>query len=161
MIADRVGVTPGSLYNYFVDKDDLFLASLTNVWDEFALGIQVATDNQQIPYSRRARDLFVQAEGLLVRAHSLLAGSFSSVPRRARVQADLDRICAKLVPFFEEGRQLGVKFPPADAAASQHVLRLLLAGALWTLALVDGVALQTELGRLRQLYFAQFDEVQP
>ncbi|MEI8094802.1 MAG: TetR/AcrR family transcriptional regulator [Spirochaetales bacterium] len=160
-IADRVGFTPGSLYNYFQDKDDLFLASLSGVWDLFASAIDEAVDNQQIAFARRALDLFAQAEGLLRRAHSLLVGSFSSQTRRERHKQDLDRICAKLVPFFEEGRQGGLTLVPADAEQAFFHLRLLLAGSLWTLSLVEGPALDAEIGRLRSQYQRELEHLKP
>jgi AcrR family transcriptional regulator len=160
-IATRVGVTPGSLYNYFQDKDDLFLASLSSVWEQFSLTIDAATDNQQISYVRRARDLFGQAESLLRRAHSLLVGSFSSVSRRNRLSADLERTCLKLIPFFEEGRQAGLTFVPADPTQAQFLVRLLLSGALWTLALAEGEALESEIVRLRTEFYRELEAVQP
>ena len=158
-IADRVGVTPGSLYNYFQDKDALFLASLSSVWDQLGQAAQTAIDNQQIPFVRRARDLFLQAELLLRKAHSLLTGSFSSPERRSRLRVDLDKVCALMVPFFEEGRQAGLRFVPADSDRAHFTLKLLLTGALWNLALVDGPALMAEIGRIKAAFFQELDSI--
>jgi len=161
-IADRVGLTPGNLYNYFKDKDDLFLSSLSGVWDEFGLAIERATDNQQISWPRRARDLFAHAESLLRKSHSLLSGSFTSEHRRARMRLDLERASQRLLAFFDEGRQQGLGMLPQDNAQALVTLRLLLGGALWTLAVVGGQeALDTELTRLRTAFLRELDGVQP
>ena len=160
-IADRVGLTPGSLYNYFKDKDDLFLASLSGVWEELGLAIESATDNQQISWPRRARDLFAQTENLLRKSHNLLSGSFSSANRRSHMRLDLERASQRLLAFFDEGRQLGLGMLPPDNAQALVTLRLLLAGSLWTLAVVEGEeALETELTRLRMAFLRELDGAQ-
>ena len=156
-IADRVGVTPGTLYNYFKDKEELFLASLSSVWDQFGSAVDSATDNQQISWTRRARELFRHAETLLRKSHLLLVGSLSSEQRRVRLRNDLDRVSQQLMVFLDEGRQAGLAMLPSENSQALVTLKLLLAGALWTLAVVDSAALETELARLRASFLQELE----
>ncbi len=102
-IADRAGIAPGSIYTYFHDKDSLFLSAITEIWDRLTQAAQTATENQQMPYLRRARELFAVAENLVRSSHTLLNGIFAMPGRRDLLRRNLDKACRQLVPFFEEG----------------------------------------------------------
>ncbi len=56
-IADKAGIAPGSVYTYFHDKDSLFLCAISDIWDRFSLAALEATENQQIPFRKRAEAL--------------------------------------------------------------------------------------------------------
>lgn len=159
-IADRAGIAPGSIYTYFHDKDSLFLCAITEIWDQFSSAAQVAAENQQIPFRRRAEDLFRVAERLIRQSRTLLYGIFSMPERRGLLQRNLEHACQKLLPFFEEGRQLGLKLIGPDPEFSFYQLKILLSGVLWDLALVDGQRFEDELGHLKTLWGREMEELQ-
>ena len=158
-IADRAGIAPGSIYTYFHDKDSLFLAAITEIWDRFNQAAQSATENQQIPYVRRARELFEVAENLVRRSHTLLNGIFAVPGRRDLLRRNLDRVCRQLVPFFEEGAKLGLTLGGVSTGFLFYEVKILLSGVLWTLALVDGEHFEAELGLVRAAWLRELDHV--
>jgi AcrR family transcriptional regulator len=158
-IADQAGVAPGSIYTYFHDKDSLFLAAITEIWDRFSHAAQSATENQQIPYTRRARELFEVAEDLMRRSHTLLNGIFAMPGRRDLVRRNLDKACRQLVPFFEEGSKLGLALAGHSSEFRFYEVRVILSGVLWTLALVDGEHFEAELALVKAAWLRELDKV--
>lgn len=158
-IADRAGIAPGSIYTYFHDKDSLFLSAITEIWDRFSLAAQTAAENQQIPFVRRATDLFDVAEDLVRRSHTLLNGIFAMPGRRDLLRRNLDNACRQLVPFFEEGAKLGLTLVGANPAFRFYEVKVILSGVLWALALVDGSHFETELAQVKAAWLRELDKV--
>jgi AcrR family transcriptional regulator len=159
-IADRAGIAPGSIYTYFHDKDALFLCAISDIWDRFSRAALEATENQQIPFRRRAEALFSVGEELIRRSRRLLNGIFAVPERRDLLRRNLESACRHLVPFFDEGRQLGLTLVGANPSHYLYEIRILLSGVLWDLALVDGAAFETELLQARQAWYRELDKVQ-
>jgi len=160
-IADRAGIAPGSIYTYFHDKDALFLCAITEIWDRFSEAAQEAAGNQQIPYRRRAETLFQIAENLMRRSHTLLTGIFSVPERRDLLRKNLDKTCRSLLPFFEEGRALGLAFVGTEPSFMFYQLKIVLSGVLWVLALVDGPGFEAELQQVRTAWNRELDKLAP
>lgn len=158
-IADRAGIAPGSIYTYFHDKDSLFLSAITEIWERFSQAAQTAAENQQIPYVRRARELFDVAEHLVRRSHTLLNGIFAMPGRRDLLRRNLDNACRQLVPFFEEGAKLGLTLVGRDPSFQFYEVKVILSGVLWTLALVDGESFETELAQVRAAWLRELDNI--
>ena len=158
-IADRAGVAPGSIYTYFHDKDSLFLSAITEIWDRFSLAAQTATENQQIPFVRRAQELFTVAENLVRRSHTLLNGIFAMPGRRDLLRRNLDKACRQLVPFFEEGAKQGLALIGPTPEFRFYEVKVILSGVLWTLALVDGDHFDAELAQVKAAWQRELDKV--
>jgi len=161
VIADRVGIAPGSVYTYFHDKDALFLCAITEIWDRFSDAAKEAADNQQIPFRRRAESLFGLAEGLIRQSHTLLYGIFAVPERRDLLRRNLEKACHTLMPFFEEGRRLGLELVSSDPEFMFYQIKIILSGVLWDLALVDGVAFEAELALVRTAWTRELDTLTP
>ncbi len=159
-IADRAGIAPGSIYTYFHDKDSLFLSAITEIWDRFSQAAQTAAENQQIPFVRRAHDLFAVAEDLVRRSHTLLNGIFSVPSRRDLLRRNLDNACRQLVPFFEEGAKLGLPLVGPNPAFRFYEVKVILSGVLWALALVDGTNFEAELAQVKAAWHRELEKVQ-
>jgi AcrR family transcriptional regulator len=160
-IADRAGIAPGSIYTYFHDKDALFLCAISEIWDRFSQAAKDAAENQQIPYLTRAGALFVVAEDLIRRSHTLLNGIFSVPERRDLLRRNLEKACRHLVPFFEEGKSLGVTLLGGDPSFHFYQVKILLSGVLWDLALVDGDAFEAELDQIKNAWNLQLSRMVP
>jgi len=158
-IADRANIAPGSIYTYFHDKDSLFLAAITEIWDRFNQAAQTAAENQQIPFVRRAQELFAVAENLVRSSRTLLSGIFAEPGRRELLRRNLDRVCRQLVPFFEEGVKQGLTLVGASPEFHFYQIRMILSGVLWTLALVDGAHFDAELTQIRAAWQRELDNV--
>lgn len=148
-IADRAGLAPGSVYTYFHDKDALFLAAISEIWDRLSQAADSAADNQQISYRRRALALFEVAEDLVRRCHTLLNGIFADPERRDLLRRNLERACVRLLPFLEEGRRLGLTFLVPQPERQLYQLRIVLSGILWDLALREGEQLEQGIAEVR------------
>jgi len=160
-IADRAGIAPGSIYTYFHDKDALFLCAISEIWDRFSLAAQEAAENQQIPYVRRGESLFAIAEELMRRSHTLLNGIFSVPERRDLLRRNLEKACRHLMPFFEEGQQMGLTLVGTEPSFAFYQVKILLSGVLWDLALVDGEAFEAELAQVRTAWHRELEKVRP
>ena len=158
-IADRAGIAPGSIYTYFHDKDALFLCAISEIWDRFSVSAQEAVENQQIPYLKRAENLFLVAEDLMRRSHTLLNGIFSVPERRDLLRRNLEKACRHLVPFFEEGQQLGLSLVGNEPSFNFYQVKIILSGVLWDLALVDGEAFEAELAQVRAAWFRELESI--
>ena len=158
-IADRAGIAPGSIYTYFHDKDSLFLCAISDIWDRFSLAALEATENQQIPYLKRAEALFAVAEELVRRSHTLLNGIFSVPGRRDLLRRNLEKAVRHLVPFFEEGQQLGLSLVGNEPSFNFYQVKIILSGVLWDLELVDGEAFETELNQVREAWRRELRKV--
>jgi len=158
-IADRAGIAPGSIYTYFHDKDALFLCAISEIWDRLSQAAQEAAENQQIPYLQRARALFRVAEELIRKSHTLLNGIFSVPERRDLLRRNLEKAVHHLVPFFEEGKALGLTLIGGEPSFNFYQVKILLSGALWALALVDGDAFEAELAQVRNAWERELAKV--
>ena len=158
-IADRAGIAPGSIYTYFHDKDALFLCAISEIWDRFSVSAQAAVENQQISYLKRAENLFLVAEDLMRRSHTLLNGIFSVPERRDLLRRNLEKACRNLVPFFEEGKRLGLSLVGNEPSFNFYQVKIILSGVLWDLALVDGEAFEAELDQVRTAWFRELESI--
>ena len=158
-IADRAGIAPGSIYTYFHDKDALFLCAISDIWDRFSQAALEATENQQIPFLKRAEALFSVAEELVRQSHTLLNGIFSVPGRRDLLRRNLEKACRYLVPFFEEGAQLGLTLVGHEPSFNFYQVKIILSGVLWDLALVDGEAFEGELAQVREAWRRELRKV--
>jgi len=158
-IADRVGIAPGSIYTYFHDKDTLFLCAITEIWERFSQAAKDASENQQIPFRRRAEALFQLAEDLVRQSHTLLYGIFSLPDRRDLLRKNLERACQNLVPFFEEGQRLGLTLVGPDPQQAFYQIKIILSGVLWDLALVAGPAFDAELVQVRSAWNRELEKL--
>jgi len=160
-IADRAGIAPGSIYTYFHDKDALFLCAISEIWDRFSQAAEEAAGNQQDDYRQRAEALFLVAEDLIRRSHTLLNGIFSVPERRDLLRRNLEKACRHLVPFFEEGQRLGLSLIGTDPSFNFYQVKIILSGVLWDLALVDGDVFEAELNQVRTAWLRELDKIRP
>ena len=159
-IADRAGVAPGSIYTYFHDKDALFMAAISEIWDRFSAAAQFAAENQQISFRNRADALFKVAEDLVRRSHTLLTGIFAVPERRDLLRRNLEKACRHLVPFIDEGRSLGLTLLGPDPAFHHYQVKIVLSGVLWDLALVDGPAFEAEMNLVRLAWNKELEKME-
>jgi len=160
-IADRAGIAPGSIYTYFHDKDALFLCAISEIWDRFSGAAQEAAENQQLPFLQRAEALFLVAEDLIRRSHTLLNGIFSVPERRDLLRRNLEKAVRHLVPFFEEGQKLGLTLIGGEPSFNFYQVKIILSGALWALALVDGPAFEAELAQVKAAWQRELSKITP
>lgn len=154
-IADQADIAAGSVYTYFADKDALFQATIISIWDRFIAAIDQA---RQAPgdYKTRFIGLFDQAGQLADSSQSLLLGMFSQASRRKLLSKNLDRATAALLPFFSEGAAAGYPLPAGNGEEARFSLRVLIAGALFELAIAGEEEKQQIIQRLRHLLLRTF-----
>lgn len=104
LVAERAGVSVGSVYQYFPNKDSL----VTALHERHAAQMQEAIE--QVLAASRAQDL---RESLAAIVHALLAAH--------RVEPELHRVLEQEFPFFDAPREQS----PADRGIFQHVRQLL------------------------------------
>lgn len=155
-IADRAGIAPGTIYTYFKDKDELFLSTINEIWDQLVREADRLVAARDLPYEDRLGNLFSYSEKLFRKSHSLLLGMFSLSTRRKMLQDNLERYCAHAWPLFREGREMGYNSLSEQDDYGVYQLRILFAGGMMELALVDSKNLEAAINRVREAFRKEF-----
>jgi AcrR family transcriptional regulator len=149
-IADRQGISPGTVYVYFRSKEELFRLAVEDGWADFLSEIR-----RIVGTSDRLRDRFETILDYcfdsLQSALPLLRGMLFDSRRRHLLQENLDRLVDLLEGLAEE---VGTATPGAgalDPGLRRFQIRITVLGVLTSVALVPDESLQQEVAGLKDL----------
>jgi len=137
-IASGAGISSGSIYNYFPDKESLFRATVERGWDRFIEEIEAI--NLGIPRrSDRILSLLDRGFVTLGEALPLIRGMLFDASRLNLLEPKLERICASIDRLIapEEGEE-GEAGRGAGEPERLQLIRILILGLLSSAALVQG-----------------------
>lgn len=131
-IAAGAGISTGSVYTYFEDKQDLFAAAATWGWDRFNDELaELATEDQSL--EERLNALLGRGFALLTQSLPLMRGMLFDASRRNLVQPGLERTVAAidrlLDPYFGKGRP---KDEDGQHRKSLSLIRIFVTGILFS-----------------------------
>ncbi len=146
-IAQRAGISTGTIYTYFKDKKDLFRATAQDRWDRFLGQIAALADSP---------------ESALVRLHSLVRIGFSSLKTALPLlrgmlfesnqmnilQGNLERLYSLIEKIVSERRQPGQ--PAADPRQRRALIRITVVGILFCVALAEPANVDREIRALQR-----------
>jgi AcrR family transcriptional regulator len=147
-IARSCGVSTGSVYTYFLSKEELLRRSLEVGWERFLDEIRrlvVAPGLLQ----ERLDSMFDYCFATLGRALPLLRGMLLEARQRRLLQDNLARLCELFERLLEEGERQGLFRLPHDETATRTQIRLTVFGVLSSLALAHDEQLQKEMAAMK------------
>ncbi len=147
-IADRAGISTGSVYTYFRDKRDLFRATAREGWTRFLEQIRALVESPQ-PVESRLME-FVQIGFDSLRRHlPLLRGMLFESSQMNILEESLDELCG-LVERLLAGRAARALSPGLDPGLRGSLVRLTVVGVLFSAALARPSSVEREIGALRK-----------
>lgn len=136
-IAAGAGISTGSIYTYFHDKEALFQAAASYGWDRFSVELAIIADSG-VGREERIASLLDKGFAALTQALPLLRGMLFDASKQHLVEPGMERVIAAidrlLSPDTGEGEGPGRIF---GRKARQSLIKLLVTGIMFSAALGD------------------------
>lgn len=148
-IAQRAGISSGTIYTYFKDKKDLFRATVQEGWNRFLAQIRELVDSKEPTGARLERFIDI-GFGSLTHYLPLLRGMLFESRQMNMLQGNLEQFCG-LVERLLSGQW---KRLPARAEDSEHrrsLIRVTVLGVLFSAALAEPSRVDAEIDTLRRM----------
>jgi AcrR family transcriptional regulator len=147
-IADRAGISSGTIYTYFKDKKDLFRATVEEGWNRFLAQIRALTETAE-PEAARVQRFIEIGFGNLKHSLPLLRGMLFESSQENLLQGKLEEFCTlaeRLVPVRRHRSA-----PGADGRERRRsLIRLTVVGVLFSAALADPSRVDAEIDSLKR-----------
>jgi AcrR family transcriptional regulator len=147
-IADRAGISAGTVYTYFRDKRELFQATAREGWSRFLDQIRTLVESEG-PAEARLMQLLQIGFDSLRRHLPLLRGMLFESSQANILQESIDELCV-LVERLLDGRTAGALNPDVDPALRRSVIRFTVIGVLFSAALAKPDRVEREMDGLRK-----------
>jgi AcrR family transcriptional regulator len=147
-IAGRAGIAPGSVYNYFKDKDALFRSALDEGWEAFLASLDDLAVSPG-PFARTMDRLLDAGFAELARRLPLVRGIMFEAGRSVYLGGKIDELCRHVGRVFAAARREGALRAPIDPAAWRAVLRVTVNGILFSAAVAPPSRVAAELRGLK------------
>ncbi len=147
-IADRAEISPGSVYNYFQDKEDLFRCAVEEGWQQFLTEIKGIITAPGLLEERFVTILDFCFE-TLKDALPLLRGMLFEAHQRHLLHENLEKLCRLLEGLTEEAQKKGLIPGSIDRATLRMRIKIMVYGILSATALSRDQGLTEEIGRLK------------
>jgi len=145
-IAARAGLSAGSIYNYFPDKDNLFEAAVGRGWDSFCDELEAII--AKVPRrEERVASLIGSGFATLERAFPLVKGMFFEASRRHLIAPKLERVADAIDRLLEPDADAGGLVGRIEPESRRKALiRIIILGVLASAAMEEGSAGATVVG---------------
>jgi len=134
-IAAGAGISTGSVYTYFADKDDLFRAAVEHGWDRFIVELEGLT---QAGMNRRQRTAALLDNGFqtLELALPLLRGMLFDSSRQSLLEPSIERVISAIDTILLPDTVKGIREERkiANPADRHQIIRIMVNGILFTAA---------------------------
>ena len=147
-IADRAGISAGTVYTYFHDKRELFDATAREGWSRFLDQIRDLVESEG-PAEDRLLQLLQIGFDSLRRHLPLLRGMLFESSQANILQENIDQLCM-LVERLLMGRTAGGLNPAVDATSRRSSIRFTVIGVLFSAALAQPDRVEQEMAGLRK-----------
>jgi AcrR family transcriptional regulator len=146
-IAEKAGISSGTIYTYFNDKRDLFRATAQEGWNRFLAQIREIAES---PESAGARVLRVIDVGFrnLKDSLPLLRGMLFESSQMKILQHSLLELCRLLERMFAD-RPEGAPRLAADSVQRRFLIRVTVIGVLFSAALAEPGDVDKEIDLLK------------
>jgi AcrR family transcriptional regulator len=134
-IAQRAGISSGTIYTYFRDKKDLFRATAQDRWDRFLTQIAALADSPGSMHERMS-SLIEIGFSSLKNALPLLRGMLFESSQMNLLQGNLEKLYSLIERILVEGREPGAR-PADDPKQRRALIRITVVGVLFSVALAD------------------------
>jgi AcrR family transcriptional regulator len=156
-IAQGAGISSGSVYTYFLDKEALFKAAVNRGWAVFIDEVENMSDGRPRRDDRIAV-LLDRGFAALGAALPLIRGMLFEASKQNLVEPNVDRLCVAIGELLEpdEGSPLLAAW---SAAASERLLltRIIILGILSSSALLPLTSPDTAIANIKKAIRALLD----
>jgi AcrR family transcriptional regulator len=147
-IADRAGISSGTIYTYFKDKKALFKATVQRGWDGFLQRIRDIVDSNE-PVETKI-DRFIDAGfGSLKKYLPLLRGMLFESSQMNLMQGRIEEFCG-LVERLAASRSKRPIRLAGDPSHRRSLIRVIVVGVLFSAALAEPSRVDSEIDGLKR-----------
>jgi AcrR family transcriptional regulator len=146
-IAEKAGISTGTIYTYFNDKRDLFRATAQEGWNRFLQQIRQIADSPQ-PADARVRQVIDIGFRNLKDSLPLLRGMLFESTQMRILQQSLLELCRLLDRLFDE-RPMNAPHLTVDPAQQRFLIRVTVLGVLFSAALAEPGQVDDEIDLLK------------
>jgi AcrR family transcriptional regulator len=147
-IAERAGISSGTIYTYFSDKRDLFRATAQEGWNRFLEQIRQIADSDESAGARLLRVIDVGFRNLKD-SLPLLRGMLFESSQMKILQHSLLELCRLLERMFAD-RPEGASRLATDPARRRFLIRVTVIGVLFSAALAEPGEVDKEIDTLKE-----------
>jgi TetR/AcrR family transcriptional regulator, mexJK operon transcriptional repressor len=147
LIAKEAGIVPGSIYNYFTDKEELFTCAVKAGWEEFITAF-IKIETADSSPAEKFGDIIELGFDLLKRAQPLLKGMLFGANQRQLVQENLDRLLDSWERIITEDMKQGAK-QAFGKEQRRALIKYIVMGVLLAVALVHPDNIDQELAKIK------------
>ena len=146
-IAERAGISSGTIYTYFNDKRDLFRATAQEGWNRFLAQIREIAESRESAGVRILRVIDVGFRNLKD-SLPLLRGMLFESSQMKILQHSLLELCRLLERMFAD-RPEGAARLAKDPSQRRFLIRVTVIGVLFSAALAEPGAVDKEIDTLK------------
>lgn len=146
-IADRAGISAGTIYTYFNDKRDLFRATALEGWSRFLRQIREIAESSA-PADARIRQVIEIGFRNLKNSLPLLRGMLFESSQMKILQQSLLELCRLLEQLFAERPEAAPRLT-ADPDRERFLIRVTVSGVLFSAALAEPGSVDKEIDLLK------------
>ena len=147
-IADRAGISSGTIYTYFKDKKDLFKATVERGWDGFLQRIREIVDSEE-PVERRIKSFLDVGFASLKKYLPLLRGMLFESSQMNLMQGRIEEFCGLVERLAASKRTRAIRIA-GDPAHRRSLIRVIVVGVLFSAALAEPSRVDAEIDGLKR-----------
>jgi AcrR family transcriptional regulator len=147
-IADKAGISSGTIYTYFKDKKDLFRATVQVGWDGFLQRVREIVESDE-PVEARIDTFLAAGFGSLKRYLPLLRGMLFESSQMNLMQGRIEEFCGLVEKLAAARRTRAVRIA-GDPAHRRSLIRVTVVGVLFSAALAEPSRVDEEIDGLKQ-----------
>ena len=152
-IAERAGISSGTIYTYFKDKKDLFRATAQDRWDRFLAQITALAESEQ-PTGARLKSLIEIGFTSLKNARPLLGGMLFESSQMNLLQGNLE----ELYTLIEKILSHGTESSDMDPRQRRALIRITVVGVIFSVALALPARVDREIAALQHAIALRLQE---
>jgi AcrR family transcriptional regulator len=149
-IAQGAGISSGSIYTYFSDKEALFKATVNRGWAAFIEEVETMSHGR-LHRDERIAVLLDRGFSTLGAAVPLIRGMFFEASKQNLVESNVDRLCLAIGELLkpDEGSPLLATW---SASATERLIltRIIILGVLSSSALLPSASPEASMDRLKE-----------
>ncbi len=149
-IALRAGISPGTIYTYFSDKEALFRTAVAEAWTRFHASMAEIRRSAG-SYDQKLERLIDVGFDSLRQVHPILHGMIGDAVRMDLFDQNLEAFCDNLEALISESRQQEEVPEVTDHETRRFYVRTIASGILFQLSLVEPERLSEEIERMKRL----------
>jgi AcrR family transcriptional regulator len=146
-IAERAGISTGTIYTYFNDKKALFRATAQEGWSRFLAEIRAIVE-AHAPLNERIQTFIETGFTTLKRSLPLLRGMLFESSQMNILQESIGEFCALVEGLVADRSNRPIRIAD-DAERRRMLIRVTVVGVLFTAAMADPSRVDEELEDLK------------